>query len=268
MREVPVWTLGTMRGESPMKKTKGNLRNDFAERGRLHLPKINRQEKRRTTWLTCSTARGHGWVSCRGGMHHAGREGSHAGMRKWMRRAHTVTLARWADEFAGRTPPTRKMPQPPDLGLGKYRWTAGCSRITRNSWMRAAAWVPGNGCCIMWRSGTRIARIFFAPTRKEHIFGRGQRDDGLDRSARFMDIACKKGEKIRIETMMYNPTATSYEKSFLEVVIPIQETSGDASAAAPAEKNVYPAWMDCDVRAEIRAMTCPAGKKARENRER
>jgi len=51
-----------------------------------------------------------------------------------------------------------------------------------------------------------------------------------------MDIACQKGEKIRIETMMYNPTATSYEKSFLEVVIPIQETSGDASAAAPRKK--------------------------------
>jgi len=53
----------------------------------------------------------------------------------------------------------------------------------------------------------------------------------------------QKGEKIRVETMMYNPTATSYEKAFLEVVIPFQETPGDASAAAP-RKNVYPAWMD------------------------
>jgi hypothetical protein len=53
----------------------------------------------------------------------------------------------------------------------------------------------------------------------------------------------QKREKIRIETMMYNPTATSYEKAFLEVVIPFQETPGDASAAA-TRKNVYPAWMD------------------------
>ena len=52
-----------------------------------------------------------------------------------------------------------------------------------------------------------------------------------------------KGNRIRIETMMYNPTATSYEKTFLEVVIPFQEIPGDASAAAP-RKNVYPAWMD------------------------
>src|SRR5467141_3174801 len=52
-----------------------------------------------------------------------------------------------------------------------------------------------------------------------------------------------KGNKIRIETMMYNPTATSYEKTFLEVAIPFQETPGDASAAAP-RKNVYPAWID------------------------
>src|SRR5258708_39540436 len=45
-----------------------------------------------------------------------------------------------------------------------------------------------------------------------------------------------------METMMHNPTATSYEKTFLEVVIPFQEASGDATAAA--RKNVYPAWMD------------------------
>jgi hypothetical protein len=43
--------------------------------------------------------------------------------------------------------------------------------------------------------------------------------------------------------MMYNPTETSYDKAYLVVVIPFQETPGDASAAAP-RKNVYPAWMD------------------------
>src|SRR5260370_35433738 len=43
--------------------------------------------------------------------------------------------------------------------------------------------------------------------------------------------------------MMYNPTATSYGNAYLEVVIPFEEISGDASAAAP-RKNVYPAWMD------------------------
>src|SRR4029077_16573254 len=44
-----------------------------------------------------------------------------------------------------------------------------------------------------------------------------------------------------IETMMYNPTATSYDKAYLEVVIPFQEAS-DAGTAP--RKNVYPAWKD------------------------
>jgi hypothetical protein len=50
-----------------------------------------------------------------------------------------------------------------------------------------------------------------------------------------------KGNKIRIETMMHNPTTTSYDKAYLVVVIPFQEVS-DTTAAA--RKNVYPAWMD------------------------
>ena len=51
----------------------------------------------------------------------------------------------------------------------------------------------------------------------------------------------ERGDKIRIETMMHNPTAASYEKAFLEVVIPFQDA---ADAAASPRKNVYPAWMD------------------------
>ena len=40
--------------------------------------------------------------------------------------------------------------------------------------------------------------------------------------------------------MVYNPTATSYDKVYLEVVIPFQ----DATESAAPRKNVYPAWMD------------------------
>src|SRR5260370_4783821 len=43
--------------------------------------------------------------------------------------------------------------------------------------------------------------------------------------------------------MVHNPTAISYDKAYLEVVIPFQEAPGDASADTP-RKNVYPAWMD------------------------
>ncbi len=51
----------------------------------------------------------------------------------------------------------------------------------------------------------------------------------------------QKGDKIRIETMMHNPTDTSYDQVYLEVKIPY--ASADSSAA-PAVKSVYPAWMD------------------------
>jgi len=43
--------------------------------------------------------------------------------------------------------------------------------------------------------------------------------------------------------MMYNPSATYYDEVYLEVVIPFQETTGAANAAAQP-KNVYPTWID------------------------
>src|SRR5260370_15716800 len=52
----------------------------------------------------------------------------------------------------------------------------------------------------------------------------------------------QKGDKIRIETMMYNPTATSYDKAYLEVQIPFVDES--AGSAGKLIQNVYPAWMD------------------------
>src|SRR5213080_5378347 len=80
---------------------------------------------------------------------------------------------------------------------------------------------------------------FLCPNKEEHIFGAGSE---LTDWAEIPGYAYRvqKGEKIRIETMMYNPTATSYDKAYLEVAIPFQEAS---DAAAP-RKNVYPAWMD------------------------
>jgi hypothetical protein len=82
---------------------------------------------------------------------------------------------------------------------------------------------------------------FLCPNKEEHIFGAGsEMTDWAEIPGYGYHV--QKGDKIRIETMMYNPTATSYDKTYLEVVIPFQETSGDASAAL--RKNVYPAWMD------------------------
>jgi hypothetical protein len=61
----------------------------------------------------------------------------------------------------------------------------------------------------------------------------------------------QKDDKIRIETMVYNPTDTSYDNVFLEVTIPFQEEARSQNGQRPNEndraatpKNVYPAWMD------------------------
>jgi len=47
------------------------------------------------------------------------------------------------------------------------------------------------------------------------------------------------GDKIRIETMVHNPTDSSYENVYLEVTIPYQQV-----ADSPQPKSVYPTWMD------------------------
>jgi len=86
------------------------------------------------------------------------------------------------------------------------------------------------------------AGFFSAQTRKKHIFGAGgEMTDWAEIPG--YGYRVQGGEKISIETMVHNPTETSYDKAFLEVVIPFQETPGEASAAAP-RKGVYPAWMD------------------------
>jgi len=83
---------------------------------------------------------------------------------------------------------------------------------------------------------------FLCPNKEEHIFGAGSEMTDWAEIPGY-GYRVQKGDKIRIETMMHNPTATSYDKAYLEVVIPFQEAAGDASGGAP-RKNVYPAWMD------------------------
>jgi hypothetical protein len=80
---------------------------------------------------------------------------------------------------------------------------------------------------------------FLCPNKEEHIFGAGSEMTDWAEVPSY-GYRVQKGDKIRIETMVYNPTATSYEKVYLEVVIPFQDAAGNA----PARKSVYPAWMD------------------------
>ena len=132
-----------------------------------------------------------------------------------------------------------KMPQPPDLV-----WDAPL-----NGWLLAyhPKLVDASGNAV---PGTVLHHVafwnenradFLCPNKEEHIFGAGSEMTDWAEIPGY-GYRVQKGDKIRIETMMYNPTATSYDNTFLEVVIPFQEASGDATAAA--RKNVYPAWMD------------------------
>jgi hypothetical protein len=77
---------------------------------------------------------------------------------------------------------------------------------------------------------------FLCPNKEEHIFGAGSE------LTNWMEIPgygyrVQKGDEIRIETMVRNPTATSYDRVYLEVKIPYADSSAST-------KSVYPTWMD------------------------
>jgi hypothetical protein len=153
--------------------------------------------------------------------------------------SHTVTLRVGPMNLPAYTS-HMKMPQPPDLV-----WN-----VLMDGWLLAyhpklvdagGNEVPGTVLHHVAFWNTNRAD-FLCPNKEEHIFGAGSEMTDWAEVPGY-GYRVEKGDKIRIETMMYNPTATSYDKAYLEVVIPFQEAAGDASAAAP-RKNVYPAWMD------------------------
>ncbi len=172
------------------------------------------------------------------GMHHAVAKGVTLDA-KVDAAAHTVTLRVGPMNLPAHTSHL-KMPQPPDLV-----WEAPI-----DGWLLAyhPKLVDASGGAV---PGTVLHHVafwnenradFLCPNKEEHIFGAGSEMTDWTEVPGY-GYRVHNGEKIRIETMMYNPTDTSYDKAYLEVVIPFQETPGDASAAAP-RKNVYPAWMD------------------------
>ena len=102
------------------------------------------------------------------GMHHAVAKGVKLDPNFDMA-THTITLRVGPMNLPAHTS-HMKMPQPPDL-----IWT-----VPLDGWLLAyhrSLWTPpGTPCreryCIMWRSGTRIARIFSAPIRKSTFLAR------------------------------------------------------------------------------------------------
>ena len=177
---------------------------------------------------------GHDGGFMQGGMHHAVAKG--------------VTLDQKIDEVAHviilRVGPLHlpantghmKMPQPADL-----TWA-----IPMDGWLLAyhPKLVDANGGAVpgivlhhvaFWNENRAD---FLCPNKEEHIFGAGSELTDWVQIPGF-GYRVQKGDKIRIETMVHNPTGTAYDKAYLEIAIPYQESSGNA-----AIKNYYPAWID------------------------
>jgi len=127
-----------------------------------------------------------------------------------------------------------KMPQPPDVF-----WTIPLDAFLLAYTPRL---VDANGNAVpgivlhhtaFWNTDRSD---FLCPNKEEHIFGAGSE------LTNWMEIPgygyrVQKSDKIRIETMVHNPTGTSYDKVYLEVKIPYADP-------AATTKSVYPAWMD------------------------
>jgi hypothetical protein len=79
---------------------------------------------------------------------------------------------------------------------------------------------------------------FLCHNKPEHIFGAGGELTDWRQIPGF-GYHVQKGDRIRIDTMVYNPTSTSYDGVSLQVTIPYL----DDASPAPV-KNFYPAWID------------------------
>lgn len=129
-----------------------------------------------------------------------------------------------------------KMPQPPDL-----IW-----QIPINGWLLGYTprLVDANGNAVPGRILHHTAfwnenrSDFLCPNKEEHIFGAGGELTNWAVIPGY-GYRVQMGDKIRVETMIHNPTDTSYENVFLEVSVPYQE-----AGSGIAVKSVYPAWMD------------------------
>ncbi len=178
---------------------------------------------------------GHGGFM-QGSMHHAVAKGVTL-QTKQDAVAHTITLREGPINLPANTS-HMKMPQPPDL-----HWT-----IPMNASLLAYSprLVDANGNEVpghvlhhtaFWNENRAD---FLCPNKEEHIFGAGSEMTNWIQIPGY-GYRVQKGDKIRIETMVYNPTGTSYKNVFLEVRIPYQEAD---APGPPAPKSYYPAWID------------------------
>ena len=172
-----------------------------------------------------------------GGMHHAIAQGV-ALDAKTNEDSHIITLRVGPMTLPANTSHI-KMPQPPDLVWAIP--TAGWLLAYHPKLVDAAGnSVPGTVLhhVAFWNENRSD---FLCPNKDEHIFGAGGELTDWAQIPGF-GYRVEKGDNIRIETMIHNPTTTSYEKVFLEISIPYAPFINDVTPAPV--KNIYPAWMD------------------------
>jgi hypothetical protein len=165
-----------------------------------------------------------------GGMHHATAKGVKLEQKI---DGHTIVVRIGPMNLPANTS-HMKTPQPPDL-----EW-----QIPIDGWLLAYApkLVDASGNTVPGRVLHHTAfwnenrADFLCPNKEEHIFGAGGELTNWDEVPGY-GYRVQMGDKIRIETMVHNPTDTPYEKVYLELTIPYKE--GDSQL-----KNVYPTWMD------------------------
>ena len=152
--------------------------------------------------------------------------------------AHTITLRVGPMRLPAHTS-HHAAAQPPDL-----LWT-----IPIDGWLTgytpkmvdpAGAGVPGALLhhTAFWNAGRPD---FLCRNKEEHIFGAGSEMNVWPPIPGY-GYRVHKGDTIRIETMVYNPTRTDYLSVWLEVAITY--APGAAGGDTGALKSVYPAWID------------------------
>ena len=169
------------------------------------------------------------------GMHHALAKGVTLDA-KVDAAAHTVTLRVGPMNLPAHTG-HMKMPQPPD-----QVWP-----VPFDGWLlayhpklldAAGNAVPGTVLhhTAFWNENRSD---FLCPNKEEHIFGAGSEMTDWTEVPGY-GYHVQKDDRIRMETMVYNPTGSSYQNVYLQVAIPYQYAGENASP----RKNAYPAWMD------------------------
>jgi hypothetical protein len=167
-----------------------------------------------------------------GGMHHAVAKGVKIEQKI---DGHTIVVRIGPMNLPAHTS-HMKMPQPPDLEwqIPIDGWLLGYTPKLVDA---SGGEVPGRVLhhTAFWNENRAD---FLCPNKEEHIFGAGGELTNWAEIPGY-GYRVQMGDTIRVETMVHNPTDTSYDHVYLEVTIPYQE----ADAASPP-KNIYPAWMD------------------------